>query len=299
MVIRFGLPITALIIFGTTACSSKPKPVEQKEPLVIAQPSKPMRSRAPKPLTPAQEAEIARAAAAANGGGSGGGGAGTGGGGVGSGGESGSAGAQGIAAGQAASSADAHGGQLGSGNATADATSGGDKWSAAWGADGVAGAKGIVYPVAPAVSGVSADMINALKLADTDPRRKFIGIWEQSGGLSDADFAHGGYRQTVLVFRTDGVLDVIRFFGEQSETRIDSRLMYAVGADNSLTISQDPKLSGVSRTSDLKLPGIDGKGGIVAVAPKLKLPAILNPSISAEEMTLDGKVYRKRKQTGG
>jgi len=269
----------ALILTG---CSSKPKPVEQKEPLAIAHPSKPMRSRAPKPLTAAQEAQIARAAAKANGAGAG------------------SAGGVGLAGDQAGDLGKADVSSVASDSTAVDANAAREKWNAAWGGDqGVGSAQGIVYPVAPEVSGVSADMINALKLADTDPRRKFIGIWQQSGGAADADFGHGGYRQTVLVFRTDGVLDVIRFYGENSETRVDTRLMYAVAVDNSLTISQDPKLSGVSRTSDLKLPGVDGKSGVIAAAPKLKLPAKLSPSINAEEMTLDGKLYRKRKQPGG
>jgi hypothetical protein len=279
-----------------TACSTKPKPVEKKEPLAIAPPSKPMRSRAPKPLTAAQEAEIARAAANAKGEGAGSGG----GAGVAGGAGGGTGGSPGVSGGQAGGAASSIASSVSSDSSSVEGASAREKLNNAWGgADGVDGAQGIVYPVAPEVSGVSSDMINALKLADTDPRRKFIGIWEQSGGTADADFGHGGYRQTVLVFRTDGVLDVIRFYGENSETRVDSRLMYAVAVDNALTISQDPKLSGVSRASDLRLPGIDGKNGIIAAAPKLKLPAKLSPSINAEEMTLDGKVYRRRKQPGG
>jgi len=165
-------------------------------------------------------------------------------------------------------------------------------WGKAPGGDGTP--VGIVYPSAPAVSGVTAEMIDAVKIPESDPRRRLIGIWEQVSGSSDADFGHGGYRQTVLVFRVDGNLDVIRYYGELNQVRLDTRLLYTAKPDGTVLFEQDPKSPSDDRTRDLRIPTGKGQASVKAAAPSAKLP--MSTPVATEEgrLSIGGKTYRRR-----
>jgi hypothetical protein len=178
-----------------------------------------------------------------------------------------------------------------------DPPAGAGSTQAVWGPAPDTAGVGLVYPSAPPAAAVSAAMIDALQLADSDPKRKVVGVWEQADGPADADFANGGYRQTVLTFRTDGVLDVTRYYGERNQVRIDSRFNYMVKADGTLEISSSTKHAAPERPGPLRIPA--GKNGqaLVVEAPSTPLPATLRWTRDDQGLIVGAKTYRLRGQT--
>jgi len=149
----------------------------------------------------------------------------------------------------------------------------------------------IVYPEAPLRIEVSREQIDALTLPLADPARPIIGIWRQVGGDNAADFAEGNYTRAVLVFRTDGVVEVVRWFGPKGEIRLDSRFRYAVAADERLHILPVRKGPGGPR-QPYTLPL--GAGQSVRVEPPAaKLPVALTFERREERLVIGGKVYQR------
>lgn len=148
----------------------------------------------------------------------------------------------------------------------------------------------IVYPEAPPPIEVSREQVDALRLPSTDPMRPIIGIWEQVDGDNSADFAEGNYTRTVLVFRTDGVLEVVRWFGSESEIRLDSKLNYTATVDSRVRLESPRGNSGASRQS-YTVPLSDGMS--VRVDPiQAQFPALLTFEQNSGELVIDGKTYR-------
>lgn len=157
------------------------------------------------------------------------------------------------------------------------------------------GSIAIVYPRAPAVA--QPPDLDALKLDAQDPRRELIGVWSQSAGPSDADFAHGGYTQTAIIFTTAGRIEVTRFYGAvdaegTSGTRALTRslqLDYVI-KDGRITFSVPSKKSAPDRR-ELNL--VDSKGKTwKATAPKA-LPLTSRYELKGDTLTIDGKTYRR------
>jgi len=163
-------------------------------------------------------------------------------------------------------------------------------WGPAPGANG--SAPGIVLPTAPNTPDVSPDMVDALKLPEADLRRRVVGMWEQIDGPRTSDIAHGGYKRNVLVFRTDGRVDIIRFFGDGGEVRLNARLAYAV-EEHGITFSVSTKAKAPA-TRTLNLTDESGRP-LVAQAPATALPATVPYATAQDQLTLAGRIFRRTK----
>ena len=129
-----------------------------------------------------------------------------------------------------------------------------------------------------------------MRLPATDPKRPIVGIWEQVRGDNSADFAEGNYTRTVLVFRTDGVLEIVRWFGSENEIRVDSKLNYTATARDRIRLELPRGSSGGSRRG-YSIPLGDGMS--VFVQPiKTQFPAALGFRQNDGELVIDGKTYR-------
>ncbi len=148
----------------------------------------------------------------------------------------------------------------------------------------------IAYPQAPEPVAVSREQIDALSLPSTDPKRAVVGVWQQVAGQPTADFAEGGYGATVLVFRTNGVLEVVRWWGRDGEIRTDSQYAYTVGSDNTLTISADDAEEPAVGGRVLRVPLADG-GEARIEPPSLQLPARLSYRRAKDRLRIGGKTY--------
>ena len=148
----------------------------------------------------------------------------------------------------------------------------------------------IVYPEAPPPIAVSREQVDALRLPSTDPKRPIIGIWEQVGGDNSADFAEGNYTRTVLVCRTDGVLEVVRWFGAAREIRLDSKLNYTVTTGDRIRLELPRGSSGANRRA-YSIPLGDGMS--VHVDPiQAEFPGSLTFTQNDGKIVIDGKTYR-------
>ncbi len=149
----------------------------------------------------------------------------------------------------------------------------------------------IVYPEAPPPIAVTREQIDALRLPPTDLKRPIVGIWEQVGGDNSADFAEGNYTRTVLVIRTDGVLEVVRWFGAAREIRLDSKLNYSVTTGDHIRLELPRGSSGASRRA-YSIPLSDGMS--VRVDPiQAEFPTPLRFKQDHGELVIGGKTYRR------
>lgn len=165
-------------------------------------------------------------------------------------------------------------------------------WGPAPGADG--SAPGIVLPTAPSTPDLTLEMVDALKLPESDLRRRVVGMWEQVDGPRTADIAHGGYARNILIFRTDGRVDIIRFFGGRGEVRLNARLAYAV-QEQGITFSVSTKSKApVGRSLSLT---DEGGHALVAQAPVTTLPATVQYSSGPDQLILGGRTFRRTKQS--
>lgn len=149
----------------------------------------------------------------------------------------------------------------------------------------------IVYPEAPPSVAVSREQIDALKLPLTDPKRPIIGVWTHVGGGNSADFAEGNYTRAVLIFRTDGVLEIVRWFGPQHEIRLDSKFNYTVTANQSIRVEL-PREGSTGTRQAYSIPLGDGKS--VRVEPATAtFPTDLTYKCEDGRLTIDTKTYRR------
>lgn len=151
---------------------------------------------------------------------------------------------------------------------------------------GGAGSIEIVYPSEPAEVELDLTLIDAMRLPEADVRRTLVGMWTQSGGSATPDFGPGGYSQSTLVFRTDGVLEIVRFYGNHSEVRIDSVLDYQITSDGQLALGNKPEF-----VRGATMPIIAGSWG--PTGPP-RFPMTLRYSMDLQTLVLDGKRYRPR-----
>jgi len=149
----------------------------------------------------------------------------------------------------------------------------------------------IVYPEAPTPIEVTTEQVDALRLPATDPKRPIIGIWEQAGGDHSADFAEGNYARTVLVFRTDGVLEVVRWFGAAREIRPDSMLTYTVPTEDRMRLELPHGSRGANpRAYSIPLGGETS----VRIEPRImSFPATLTYTQQDARLVLNGKTYHR------
>ncbi len=151
------------------------------------------------------------------------------------------------------------------------------------------GAPQIAYPEAPVAPAVSSAQIDALQLPANDPRRPVVGIWEQISGGNSADFAEGNYSRTVLLFRTDGILEIVRWYGDKYEIRIDSKLSYTMISGGKIRLNSKGK-TGSKKAYSIPL----GNGKSTTVRPATaRFPAELKFSANADQLVLAEKVYQK------
>ena len=157
----------------------------------------------------------------------------------------------------------------------------------------------VAIPDRPSELTIDLDALDALKLPDTDPSRKLVGIWVQISGPLDADFANGGYRRNELRFRNDGRVDVVRTYGEKESVSIQKRIDYTVKIDGTIIFGDNPdyrpKFSSVKRV----IPQGSGKPPIVITPPAKKLPSTFEYTVKNDEtLSLAGKVYRRNPPAG-
>ena len=93
-----------------------------------------------------------------------------------------------------------------------------------------------------------------------------------------------------IVLCTDGVLEVVRWFGSESEIRLDSKLNYTAILDSRVRLESPRGNSGASRRS-YTIPLSDGMS--VRVDPiQAQFPALLTFEQNSGELVIDGKTYR-------
>jgi hypothetical protein len=153
------------------------------------------------------------------------------------------------------------------------------------------GAPQIAYPEAPVAPTVSSAQIDALQLPANDPRRPVVGIWEQISGGNSADFAEGKYSRTVLLFRTDGILEIVRWYGQQHEVRVDSKLSYTMISGGRIRLNSK---GGTGSTKPYSIPLGNGRSSTVQPA-KVQFPVELKFSQNGDQLVLADKVYQKTK----
>lgn len=248
---------------------------------------------------------------------SGGGGAGSGSGG-GGGGSGGGGSAEGAAGGAGQGAGDGSEGKAaGASNGGASSPTGGSAAGSANGGGGGAADSGdregwaetkdevpggtvaIIYPKAPPVQ--QPPDLDVIKLEVEDPRRELIGVWTQSAGSADGDFAHGGYSQTTLVFTTAGKVEVTRFYGSVgaqgalsgNAIKKSLQLDYAV-KDGAITFSA-PARKGVPdrRTLDL----VDSQGKTWKASAPQSLPLTLRYVHTEGTLSIGGKTYKRVQST--
>jgi len=325
------------LLIATTGCKSKPEPLDEEEPTLEVEPDRHSTNWRSRPIerrdgasssatttdsTSASSSARGGAASASAGGSRGGGGAGGGSGGSSGGGGGGNplleisstprpaaqarddaratdAGSTVTATESAADADDAD--EVGTsdvvevtgGDATASAR---DTWS-----DLLQVSDELVdalLPAPPPEIEASLAVLDSLTLPDGDRRRDFIGVWVQTGGANTPDFFVGGQRATLLVFRTDGLCDVIRTFDDASTVRVARRFDYLVEADGTVVLGSDPKRRPTldRRERNVPLPG----GGTATVRPPAQpLPVRLESKVEGVELTLDGRRYRRVNRTRG
>jgi hypothetical protein len=144
----------------------------------------------------------------------------------------------------------------------------------------------IVYPAEPAAVDLDINLIDAMRLPATDSRRTLVGVWTQSAGPATADFASGGYSQSTLVFRTDGILEIVRFYGSASEIRLDAVLDYNITATGQVVIGSKREFTQGASMSFV--PGSWGPAG------RPQFPMTLKYSVEGETLLLNDKRYRPR-----
>lgn len=163
-----------------------------------------------------------------------------------------------------------------------------------WGGKAAGGSVGLVYPVAPPQAGVTAEMIDSLRLPDNDPRKPVVGVWEQSAGANGPDFAHGGYTQTVLVIRSDGTINISRYYGPASEVRLETTLAYTIPSAGRVELRQVDGSKAPAESKELRLP-LSGKE-YIASPPTVKMPVTFEYRAEEGTLSLGGKTYRRREK---
>jgi hypothetical protein len=163
-----------------------------------------------------------------------------------------------------------------------------------WGGKATGGSVGLVYPAAPPQAGVTAEMIDSLRLPDNDPRKPVVGVWEQSAGANGPDFAHGGYTQTVLIIRSDGTINISRYYGPSSEVRLETTLAYTITNAGRVELRQIDGSKAPAQSKELRLP-LSGKE-YIASAPVVKMPVTFEYRAEEGTLSLGGKTYRRREK---
>lgn len=165
----------------------------------------------------------------------------------------------------------------------------------AWGpAAKQVGELGVLRPTGEPIQ-VDLSQIDVLKLPEGDPRRAMLGIWEQVQGDNSPDFAYGDFSRNVITFRADGLIDVARFYGKTSTTRIDRQLKYTVEGRN-LILSLRSTDSDTAKP--VSLPLVADGVRITARAPSLSLPARVEWSVSGEMMTIGNRHFKRLSGVG-
>ena len=156
----------------------------------------------------------------------------------------------------------------------------------------------VAIPDRPTELTIDFDALDALKLPDTDPSRKLVGMWVQTGGTNDADFANGGYRLNELRFRNDGRVDVVRTYGEKESVSVQKRIDYTVKIDGTIVFGEDPDYRPKFSSVKHDMPQGSGKPPIVITPPAKKLPTTFEYTIKNDNtLRLAGKVYRRHRPT--
>jgi len=134
--------------------------------------------------------------------------------------------------------------------------------------------------------------LDALVLPEGDPRAAVIGCWRQVDSAKNSDFGNGGYTQSFLFFRTDGLLDLVRVYGTDGTIRLIKRYDYVIASKRvvSLGLSEEYRPRFPNRAQ--RIPGKDGET-IVIAPPTLALPCKLKYSASGDVLELHGKTYER------
>jgi hypothetical protein len=122
--------------------------------------------------------------------------------------------------------------------------------------------------------------------------RPLLGRWRQVAGDRRADFAEGGYYESLLEFRSDGRLNVLRRFGGQQDVTIQRRLAYRVTEGDALRLQAPPGPPPQRLTHGLELTDADGRPIIIA-PPAIDLPTRLELSLNGDRLRLAGKAYER------
>lgn len=151
-----------------------------------------------------------------------------------------------------------------------------------------------IIPVEPLDLQKEREALDALVLPDGDPRAALIGCWRQVGGATGADFGNGGYTQSFVLFRTDGLLDLVRFYGTDRTIRLVKRYDYVVASEGviSLGLSKEYRPQFPPRVQ--RLPGRDGEIMVIA-PPAITLPCKLKYTASNDTIELHRKKYERVK----
>jgi len=158
----------------------------------------------------------------------------------------------------------------------------------------------LVFPREPDRAGLDAADVEELRLPETDTTQPLIGAWRQSAGGDAADFAPGGYSDSILIFRRAGQLDVIRYFGPDRNMQLDSRFRYSTEKDKRVDIKpgadaddQQGRLADGAVTIPL---GTNGER--VTIQPRASDPPLTVPyELEDETLKLDGKTYQRLEQS--
>lgn len=151
----------------------------------------------------------------------------------------------------------------------------------------------IVLPNAPKELNLDMSKLNGAQLPDADERRKVVGTWVQVGGDNGPDFGFGDFAEAFVVFRTDGVVEFIRFFGPDRTVRFNRQLKYTVDQGN---IKFEENTTKPQSFRAVSVPAADGKSTIKARPPVASLPSTLEYQSTAITIRIGNRTFHRTKQ---